>query len=62
MVLLPVSGTFGVHIDVDTLFAQQQLCEYHKRVCTGSWLWDENPLPHRAVLHLAFQSDALPSF
>ena len=37
-----------------------------KRVCTGSWLWEKNPLLLRglkpaSVLCLAFQSDALPT-
>ena len=39
---------------------------HRKRVCTGSWLWEKNPLPHlgfepASVLRLAFQSDALPT-
>lgn len=32
-----------------------------QRVCTNSWLWEKNPLPHwglgpASILHLAFQS------
>ena len=39
---------------------------HRKRVCTASLLWEKNPLPHRglepaSVLHLAFQSDNLPT-
>ena len=35
-------------------------------VCTGGWLWEKNPLPHRGlepapVLRLTFQSDAVPT-
>ena len=36
------------------------------RVCTGSWLWEKNPLPHgkiesASVLRLSFRSDTLPA-
>ena len=38
------------------------LCRHCKRVCTGSGLWEKNPLPQRglkpaSVLRLVFQSD-----
>ena len=63
MVWLPVFGVFNVH----TRDCTQGLYGHRKRVCTGSWLWKKNPLPHRglepaSVLRgLAFQSDALPA-
>ena len=41
-------------------------CTDTVRVCTGSRLWQKNPLPHQglepaSVLRLAFQSDTLPT-
>lgn len=43
-----------------------ELYEHCHRVCTESWTWEKIPCctlesnPHRSVLHLAFQSDAVP--
>ena len=39
---------------------------HHKGVCTGSWLWEKNHLPHQglepeSVLLLTFQLDTLPT-
>ena len=66
MVWLPVFGIFNVHTDVDACDCTRELYGHRKRVCTGSYLWEKNPLPHRglepaSVLRLAFQSDRLPS-
>ena len=41
-------GTWGQH-------------RYHQTICTGSWFWKKNPLPHRdlkpvSVLHLTFHN------
>ena len=68
MVWQPMFGIFNMHTDVDACNDTKRLCEQHKRACTESWLWDKNPLPHQgwtleptSVLHLASQSDALPT-
>ena len=36
---------------------------HRKRVCTESWLWEKNPLPHRGIepASAACRSDALPT-
>ena len=39
---------------------------HRKRVCTESWLWEKNALPHQgiepaSVLRLVLESDALPT-
>ena len=59
-------GISNVRTDVDACDSTQGLYRCHKRVCTGSWLWKKNCLPHQglepmSVLPLAFQSDALPT-
>ena len=38
--------------------------EHRKRVCTESWLWEKNPLPHRGIepASAAWRSDALPNW
>ena len=66
MVWLTVTGIFNVHTDVDTCDCTRGLYGHGKRVCTGSWLWNKNPLPQRGlepllVMRLVFQSDALPA-
>ena len=66
MVWLPVFGIFNVHTDVDACDCTPGLYGHRKRDCTGSWLWEKNPLPLRglepvSVLRLALQSDALPT-
>ena len=66
LVWLPVSGIFHVHTDADACNCTLGLFWHHKRVCSESWLWEKNPLPHQGlkptqVLHLACQSDALPT-
>ena len=36
---------------------------HRKRVCTESWLWEKNPLPHRGIepASATFRSDFLPT-
>ena len=63
MVWLSVFGIFNVRTDVDVCDWTRGLYGHRKRVCTGSWLWEKNPLPHRglepaSVLRPAFRSDA----
>ena len=54
-----------MHVDVGACdFHTRGLYGHYKRVCTGSQLWEKNPLLRRglepaSVLRLAFQSDAL---
>ena len=62
----PVFGIFNVDTDVDAWNCTRGLHGHRKRVCTGSRLWEKNPLWYRgfepaSVLRLAFQSDALPT-
>ena len=57
---------FNVCTAVDACDCTRGLYGQRKRVCTESWLWKQNPLPHRglepaSVLRLAFQSDAPPT-
>ena len=66
MVWLPVFGIFNMHTDVDACDCSPGMYGHRKRVCTGSWLWEKNPLPQRglepvSVLRLTLQSDALPT-
>ena len=68
MVWLPVFGIFNMHADVDACNCTRGLYGHRKtkRVCTESWLWEKNHLPHQglkptSVLCLAFQLDA-PSY
>ena len=66
MAWLPVFGIFNVRTGVGASDSTPGLCGYRKRVCTGSWFWEKNSLPHRgleaaSVLRLAFQSVALPA-
>ena len=49
MVWLPVFGIFNVHTDVDACDCTRELYGHRKRVCTGSYLWEKNPLPHRGL-------------
>ena len=56
-----------MHIDIGACnFHTWGQHEHYKRVCTGSQLWEKNPLLRQgleptSVLRLAFQSDALPT-
>ena len=55
-----------MHTDVDACDCTRGLYGHRNRVCAGRLLWEKNPLWHRglepgSVLHLAFQSDALPA-
>ena len=52
--------------DVDACDGILGLYKHNNRICTESWLWEENPLPHQGIkaasaLHLAFLSDTLPT-
>ena len=63
MVWLPMFGVFNARTDADACHCTRGLYEHRKTVCTGCWLWEKNPLPHRglepaSVLRVAFQSDA----
>ena len=66
MVWLSVFKIFNMCTDVDACVCTRGLFRHCKRVCTGRWLWEKNPLPHwelkpTSVLCLAFQSDTLPT-
>ena len=66
MLWLPAFGIFNVRTDADACNCTQGLYGHRKRVCTGSRHWEKNLLPHlvlkaSSVLHLAFQSNALPA-
>ena len=37
---------FNVHTDVDACHCTQGLSRQCKRIWTGIWLWEQNPLPH----------------
>ena len=37
-------GIFHMHTDVNACHSTRG---HRKRVCTESWLWEKNPLPHR---------------
>ena len=48
MVWLPVSGIWNVRTDVDACDCTRgQYGQVTERVCTGSWLWEKDPLTHR---------------
>ena len=40
---------FNVHTDVNAHNCTQEVYEHHKRVCTESWFWEKNPLPHQGI-------------
>ena len=68
MVRLPVFGIFNVRTAIDACDCTRGLYGHRKRVCTGSWLWEKNPLLHMGLepasiqlLCSAFQSDAPPT-
>ena len=66
MVRLSVFEIFNVRTDVDACDCTRGLHGHCKRICTGSWLWEKNPLPQRglepaSVLSLTFLSDAPPT-
>ena len=46
MVWLPVFGIFNMCIDVDACDYTWGLYRHCETVCTGSWLWEKNLLPH----------------
>ena len=52
---------FNVHTDVNACDCTRGMYGHRKRVCTESWLWDKNPLPHRGIepASATFRSDAL---
>ena len=61
-VWLPAFGIFNMHANADACNCIWGLDKHHNRVCTESWLWENNPLPQGgigsvSVLHLAFGSD-----
>ena len=67
MVWLPELGIFNVRTDVDACDCTQGCSNaVRESICTGSRLWEKNPLPHRGleaapVLRLAFQWDDRPA-
>ena len=66
MVWLPVFAIFNMSTVVDACECTRGLYGHCRRVCSECWLWEKTPLPHWglkpvSVLHLAFQSDALPT-
>ena len=66
MVWLPVFGIFNVSTNVDACDCTRGLYGHRKRVCTESWLWEKNPLPHRglelsSLCGWLFLPNALPS-
>ena len=46
---LPVFGTFNMHANVEACNCTQGLDEHLKRVCSESWHWEKNPLPHCGI-------------
>ena len=40
---------FNMCTDVNAFGCTQGVYRHHNRVCTESWLWEKNPLPHEAV-------------
>ena len=44
---IPMFGTVNLRTHVDACDCIQGLNGCRKRVCTESWLWEKNPLPHR---------------
>ena len=59
-------GIFNTHTDVDACNDILGLDKHNNRICTESWLREENLLPHQGMkaasaLHLAFLSDTLPA-
>ena len=66
MLWLPAFGICNVRAHADVCDCTRGLYGHRKRVCTGSRRWEKNLLPHlvlkgSSVLHLAFQSNALPA-
>ena len=53
---------FNVSTDVNACNCTRRCTDTRKRVCTESWLWEENPLLHRGIepASAAWRSDALP--
>ena len=62
-VWLSILGVFNVRTDVDACDCTRGICGHRKRVCTESWLWEKNPLPHRGIepASAACRSDAIPT-
>ena len=48
-VWLPMFAIFNVRTDVNAHDCTWGLYGHRKRVCTESWLWEKNPLPHRGI-------------
>ena len=64
VVWLAVFGIFNVRTDVEECDCTRVLYGHRRRVCTETWLWEKNILPHRGlepatVLRLAFQRNAV---
>ena len=57
------SRIFNVHTDVNAVDCARGCTDTRKRVCTESWLWEKNLLPHREIepASATCRSDALPS-
>ena len=49
VIWLPMLGIFDVRRNANACDYTRELYEHHKRVCTKSWLWRKNFLPHRGV-------------
>ena len=55
-------GIFNMRSDVNACDCTRGCTGTRKRVCTESWLWEKNPLPHRGIepASAAWWSDARP--
>ena len=42
-------GMFNVHTNVNACDCTRGCTDTRKRVCTESWHWEKNPLPHRGI-------------
>ena len=62
-VWLPMLGILNVHIDVNVCDCTWVLFGHRRRVCTESWLWGKNPLPHQGIepASAVCWSDGLPT-
>ena len=54
---------FNMRTNVHACDRTQGCTDTPKRVCTESWLWEKNPLPHRGIepASVVCRSDALPT-
>ena len=55
---------FIVRTDVNVCDCTRGCTDTRKRVCAESWLWEENPLPHRGIepASAAWRSDSLTNW